>query len=152
MEEWDPRDVSFITPPRSLHSFSLSFSLFAGLLPFFVFPFCSPLLPPVHCQLLNNLCLFSSSSLVFFFFFLAVIFQVPSSPLATSLFSSLHFFSSLSSPSLSQLFCSRSIFTFSAKEEKTNPSFSSVSLTCGSVLDEGMRRRRRRGGEGAKKK
>lgn len=31
MEEWDPRDVSFITPPCSLHSFSLSFSYPAGL-------------------------------------------------------------------------------------------------------------------------
>lgn len=35
MEEWDPRDVSFITPPCSLHSFSLSFSFSAGLFFFF---------------------------------------------------------------------------------------------------------------------
>lgn len=37
MEEWDPRDVSFITPPCSLHSFSLSFSFSAGLFLFFFF-------------------------------------------------------------------------------------------------------------------
>lgn len=36
MEEWDPRDVSFITPPCSLHSFSISFP--AGLFSLIFFP------------------------------------------------------------------------------------------------------------------
>lgn len=38
MEEWDPRDVSFITPPCSLHSFTLSLSFSAGLFLFFFLP------------------------------------------------------------------------------------------------------------------
>lgn len=32
MEEWDPRDVSFITPPCSLHSFTLPLSRSLSLL------------------------------------------------------------------------------------------------------------------------
>lgn len=73
MEEWDPRDVSFITPPCSLHSFSLSLFLCRSfsLLPYTYFFYSSfpsfihsltfifsSLLPLACCQLPDNLSLF----------------------------------------------------------------------------------------------
>lgn len=56
MEEWDPRDVSFITPPCSLHSFCISFpaGLLFPLLPYTAFSSFTLSLHPFIYSLLHT--------------------------------------------------------------------------------------------------
>lgn len=150
MEEWDPRDVSFITPPCSLHLFSLflfpcrSFSLLFLLYTtfffiLFFFPFIhsfilffqslsgyfssSTCLPPTpqHFVLLFFLPSFALYlSVVFFFFFLAVLFRFHH-----LLWQHSSFLLSIFSPLSLSVFHFHSfsflpIFAFSPKEEEKN--------------------------------
>lgn len=145
MEEWDPRDVSFITPPCSLHSFTLSFSPSAGLSLFFLYrsspSFIHPSLlsllllfsPLVCCQLLNNLSFFSSRHLLLsaslLFLSLALVFRFHRLLWRHPSFRPLSVFSPLS---LSQLFLSIHFHFECQKETEKSLFSSSVSFTHGS--------------------
>lgn len=93
MEEWDPRDVSFITPPCSLHSLSLSLQVFfssssssfsqSDIFCLYLFPFIQPFIisypdPSIVGRPLHNFHSFAINFIIICHSFLPAIFCSPS--------------------------------------------------------------------------